>query len=555
MSLLQKRAFTCLSVVAAAGLLLASCGDDEAAPIFGPDLFVDAAAAGGGDGSSAAPFQTIQEAINAATAGDLISVAAGDYVEDLLIDKSLTLVGVDKATTTVTGVAVRPSTDWPLLVSNIYIHADDVTISDLTIKSPVVGATEYSGCIALAGQNVEIAGCDFEVATGDISQAIQTYAAGNEPDPGLGSIAGLHIHDCTFTHLAPAVGTAQYEGIYINPQTDAVTAADTIIIENNTFSGALIRAITTERSSTIIRGNTISTDATILAAGTFPTGIRVSTSDSSAQDNVTIQDNVILAGANPFEQGIEIGNAAQLMSGITLSGNMVIDCNVVGIEVNCDLAADTDIIAGGNWIAGNADGVAFTGTANSFTVDATGNWWGAADGPSTDGSSAATGSGDTVSLDVDFGTYLTDGPWEYLIVATDGGGYVVMKGPFAFASYYDAAGGPLPGTSMAVMVGTPGGAPSGLITFKGQTPATYTVNATDDVTASYMDPTGQHSVARNPIGSGSVVVTASGAVGARVEGTFDIVANVFADGAPTATTVNLTGVFSVIRGADDNPMF
>src|SRR5687768_7629524 len=53
---------------------------------------VDAASAACDD-TAGAPFCTVQVAINAASAGDRIEIAAGSYIETLTIDRNLTLHG------------------------------------------------------------------------------------------------------------------------------------------------------------------------------------------------------------------------------------------------------------------------------------------------------------------------------------------------------------------------------------------------------------------------------------------------------------------------------
>lgn len=60
-------------VTAVAGVTLA------AQPALAADLYVDAAAAAGGDGSQAAPVQQIQDGLGLAQPGDVVHVAAGTY--------------------------------------------------------------------------------------------------------------------------------------------------------------------------------------------------------------------------------------------------------------------------------------------------------------------------------------------------------------------------------------------------------------------------------------------------------------------------------------------
>lgn len=71
-------------------------------------------------------YPTIQEAIDAAGPGDVISVSSGTYYEQLVVDKPISLVGEDMGTTII-------DTDEPATV--VRVNADSVTISDLTIQN------------------------------------------------------------------------------------------------------------------------------------------------------------------------------------------------------------------------------------------------------------------------------------------------------------------------------------------------------------------------------------------------------------------------------------
>lgn len=89
-------------------------------------------AGGGGD------FTTIQDAINASTAGDLIQVVGGSYEEDLLVHTPVTIEAVSGDMVTIypatsnpgTGVGAQISTTTQVCI----IEADDVTLRGLTIN-------------------------------------------------------------------------------------------------------------------------------------------------------------------------------------------------------------------------------------------------------------------------------------------------------------------------------------------------------------------------------------------------------------------------------------
>lgn len=82
-------------------------------------------------------FDTIQAGINAVPAGGTVNVAAGTYVENVLVNKPVTIAGESQ-----TGVIVIPAISMPNCgdgslcagASNVFlVQANDVTIHDLTV--------------------------------------------------------------------------------------------------------------------------------------------------------------------------------------------------------------------------------------------------------------------------------------------------------------------------------------------------------------------------------------------------------------------------------------
>jgi parallel beta-helix repeat protein len=71
-----------------------------------------------------ADYPTIQQAINAAVSGSIILVTNGTYYEHLVVNKTLTLIGQDKATTIIDGNKTG---------TVVYIKANNVTINGFTL--------------------------------------------------------------------------------------------------------------------------------------------------------------------------------------------------------------------------------------------------------------------------------------------------------------------------------------------------------------------------------------------------------------------------------------
>ena len=338
-------------------------------------------------------FATIQGGIDRVAAGGTVNVAAGTYVEDLIINAkgNLNVVGAPGAT--IQEVATYPAAGG---VNNILIWASDGTkIHGFIIKSPAPVTGHNSPGIVINSQNVEISTNTFQVANSDdynwLSVAIQTSSTNDNQlllppylSPLPVDVSGLNIHDNTFTSLGS--GTVGYDTIYINPD----LGAGTVTIANNQFSGYVFRGISTERGHVTISGNSLTTTSVVPGLPTYPVGISFYNFNLAPIDTVILSCNSIQG----FSRGITMGNAAGTMSltGISVTQNIV-QQNGTGIQVR---SSANGVVVYNNSINGNTIGAQNTDAVH--ILNASGNWWG-----------ANAGVAGLVSANVDYTPWLNSG--------------------------------------------------------------------------------------------------------------------------------------------------
>jgi subtilase family serine protease len=382
------------------------------------DRYVATTGTNSGDCSSvSSPCLTISYAITQSVSADTINVATGTYIGDLVIPASksdLELKPAVGADVTIKGVQKVLSTSFPLAAPNIEIRGNGTKIHGFTIEGPAPALGYYSSGMVIGATDVEIYDNAFKVPnagnTNDVSQGIQTYHKNAVPTV---DVSGLSIRNNTFTNLGTETTPAGFEAIYINRD----TGSGTVTVDDNQFTGDVIRAITTERSNTTISDNSIVTD--LLVSAGFQ-GILVRDSNSENLDNVMVTGNTVKGSeaGDGFGVGILIGSSAgsETLTNISVKYNTV-QSNTTGVRVR---ASADGVIVNFNDISGNATGVQNNDTAN--TLDATYNWWGDSSGP--DDSTGTTevpactsnpatemnndGVGDPVSDDVDYCPWLTE---------------------------------------------------------------------------------------------------------------------------------------------------
>jgi parallel beta-helix repeat protein len=176
-------------------------------------------------------FATIQDGINAVDDGGTVNVLAGTYVEDVVVSKSLSLLGAQasadaRTRTSVDESIIRPSVSGASPYSGTHTTIITVLASNVTIEGFTIDGsnTALSGGVALTGTSTAshamsgIGSFDSAALTGaDVSvySNVPTYAA----------ISGLTIENNIIQNIA-------YEAIDIGWASNGAASGNNVISQN-----------------------------------------------------------------------------------------------------------------------------------------------------------------------------------------------------------------------------------------------------------------------------------------------------------------------------------
>jgi len=315
--------------------------------------WVDAATLEVGPGKT---YATIQDAISVAVSGDTITVAAGLYTEvgQIVINKNLSIVGADKATTIIKPNASTTNSGdgkgWWLVNQGITFNLSGVTL-DGTGKM-IFHGIRHKGTGTI--QNVHFTNLQYNSSGSD-------YAGwGIYAFVGPAGTGAVNVSDCQFDNIG-RVGIT-YWG-----------AGTTGTYARNTYTGKGL-------GNWLDYAVEVTNGAVVTIADSTITNCRgTATLDSSTSAGII----VLLTGSKA-----------------TITNNTITG-NYWGINVNYATGTATpEAYANGNNISGNYDLGARHGSAYGV-FDAPNNWWGSNTGPGPVG----PGTGDKVSTNV------TYSPW------------------------------------------------------------------------------------------------------------------------------------------------
>lgn len=340
---------------------------------------------------SAAAYSKIQSAVTAAGSGDTVVVCKGSYSSPsagggIALTKPVTL----KASGSVTLSGAGPIFN---LGSGTATGVTNVTIEGFDFKN--ITGSGYNGVITVGGYGAG----DVTIADNTFSSSTDE-AIGYHGNPGLTAPLGTNWNIVNNTITDVTGKNTQRSGIWLGNLSDSVIAGNSVsytswagiivtgtaqdnekqnLIEDNTVSNIPEEGIQVAfGTGDTVSGNTV----TYAGLGGAATGVSPSLTASSQvsgrncalclyntnQSSIAVTGNTLAhsyEGVGVGQANIGTTNAATelgaLGSGITVTGN--------------NITADSS--------AGVADNAA------SGTLDATGNWWGAAGGPGATGATTA----------------------------------------------------------------------------------------------------------------------------------------------------------------------
>jgi len=380
---------TLIAVVVAVSILVALSATASATT-----WYVDDDCEAAPDGTAGNPYCTIQAAITAASPGDTINVAAGTYVEQIIIDKSITLQGASKETTIIEYPPATVNDQYLVLVK-----ADDVTITGFKLLGHFAVSNRaayivYSQGTGLIVEDNEIQG-HIGVFDNLINGQIRNNIIGTDRKsiyvPGGSNVLNLLIEGNT---IEPAEGAGSYAyncgAIYMDH-------ANYVTIQGNTmrdFSSSTDSSMTAGRG---VEGS--NNDHITISDNTF----------ENSRDAITMWivtdieiDGNTIANSDRYGINIKGQNINILNNEITGSGDS-------GVNIEEFAIPTQNVNVNFNNIVGNTN----YGIKNVWSgeVNAENNWWGHASGPSgpdgrTSEKDKVIGKGDAVSANVDWNPWL-----------------------------------------------------------------------------------------------------------------------------------------------------
>ena len=351
-------------------------------------------------------FMTIQAAVDAATSGDVIEVAAGTYADGVNIDKQLTLLGAQAS------VDARERTTAldleSLITGNFVIGADEVIVDgfyfdfdteDIRMNSQIgvqIRNNKLTKQQALEGQSVVnvLNSQPNNLVDGIIIEKNWFFDTGDGSGSNLsmavigilGDVDGIKIKDNKFTNMSNGAIYTWNDGWAFAGVSNSQNLTN-FEISGNYISTLRANAIQLGLKETItgtinnnefkswgLKVNPNSSEQP--ACGGFG-AIHIYPNGSSPElvENLTIENNTFNKGTECPDAGFGVllrGGTGSAYNNVTVNQNSFTGGQIAVYLLDENVDA-TKVTVNNNAFIANAFGIASNGTG---TLDATCNWWG-----------------------------------------------------------------------------------------------------------------------------------------------------------------------------------
>ncbi|NLE39752.1 MAG: hypothetical protein GX621_17170, partial [Pirellulaceae bacterium] len=364
---------------------------------------------------------SVQAAINDAKPGDTVNVAAGTYVENVTVNKMLALVGAGSG---IDGTVIQPTSGNAVtLTAGGISDTERLQIEGIRVTTPNNGIHIDSAIGHITLDSVAVVGASYgieihnkavvtDLVLDDVTLANNSVGLRSATS---GSVNGLTITGGHFDNNTQGISIFAEKSLTTN-QNDFTNVA----ISGTTFSGNSLKGIYVEKlNNAVFEAITVDGSGT---SGASAAGIDINLKYGN-YENITIQNSTIRnSGAGDAVNGVGLTVKARndgsyssnpaTLTNVVIRNNFI-ENNQAGIrlgEPGKNNVGPTNVLITENSIVGNE--LAGLDNQTQAVPDASGNWWGDADGPTTPLNTWAYGemtTGDKVIGEAVIVPWLTDG--------------------------------------------------------------------------------------------------------------------------------------------------